>query len=197
MVERTLFDRAYALRKQGSNAHRAESLAQLANEFPQSTSAAVEAAFDSAGALIDAACQWAEESADRTTTGPARLRFRCRTAAPVFQKASTATPKRGACTSQSSRGPQFPLGLKGRRSQAQGEAMLAGGSARNPGNEFAQLVQGLKGRGRDRFRFIAPSPLQGDIVYRIMPPRVPSADVGLHPGLDSIVPSGLPRRTSA
>jgi hypothetical protein len=61
MTGRTLFDRAYALHKQGSDAHREDSLAKLAAEFPQSTSATIEAAFNSAGALIAAACEWAEE----------------------------------------------------------------------------------------------------------------------------------------
>ncbi len=61
MRERTIFDRAYALEKQGASAHRAASLAQLATEFPQASAAEIEAALDSAAALIDAACRWAEE----------------------------------------------------------------------------------------------------------------------------------------
>jgi hypothetical protein len=81
MREQTLFDRAYALHKQGGNAHRAASLTQLAGEFPQSSRADIEAAFDSAGALIDAACQWADEKRgpnnDGTGTPSVSLPERC------------------------------------------------------------------------------------------------------------------------
>jgi hypothetical protein len=76
-----LFDRAYALHKQGTDARRAHSLAQLATEFPQGSGADFEAAFDSAGALIGAACQWAEEKRgpnnDGTGTPTISLQERC------------------------------------------------------------------------------------------------------------------------
>ncbi len=60
-MNQTLFDRAYALHKQGSTAHRAASIATLQTEFPSAAESQIDAAFDSAGRLIHAACQWAEQ----------------------------------------------------------------------------------------------------------------------------------------
>ena len=61
IMNQALLDRAYSLHKQGAEAHRAASLRQLANEFPATGQADIELAFDKAGKLIDAACEWAEQ----------------------------------------------------------------------------------------------------------------------------------------
>jgi hypothetical protein len=60
-MSNSLFDRAYALHKQGSKAQRAASVAQLQAEFPAAALPQIVEAFDRAGELIDAACQWAEQ----------------------------------------------------------------------------------------------------------------------------------------
>jgi hypothetical protein len=56
-----LLNRAYVLHKQGAEAHRSMSIAQLQAEFPAAAMPEIEAAFASAGRLIDAACEWAEQ----------------------------------------------------------------------------------------------------------------------------------------
>jgi hypothetical protein len=56
-----LLNRAYALHKQGSNAHRLQSLSALRAQFPKASLTEIEAAFDRAGDLIQAACEWAEQ----------------------------------------------------------------------------------------------------------------------------------------
>jgi hypothetical protein len=56
-----LFDRAYAMHKLGSNAHRGESLLTLAAEFPAASPAEIGSALSQAGDLIEAACEWAEQ----------------------------------------------------------------------------------------------------------------------------------------
>jgi hypothetical protein len=77
----TLVDRAYSLHKQGSKPHRSESLATLAVEFPAASPTEIETAFNRAGSLIAAACQWAEElrgpSNDGTGTPSFNLKDRC------------------------------------------------------------------------------------------------------------------------
>jgi hypothetical protein len=60
-MNQALLDRAYALQKQGTEAHSTASLAQLAAEFPAAGQADLELAFDRAGELISAACEWAEQ----------------------------------------------------------------------------------------------------------------------------------------
>ncbi len=60
-MDATLLDYAYALYKQGSEAHCAGSLAELQNEYPQASKAEIVDAFDRAGKLVHVACQWAEQ----------------------------------------------------------------------------------------------------------------------------------------
>jgi hypothetical protein len=86
MTDRTLFDRAYAYHKEGANAHRAESLAKLAVEFPQSSSEAIESAFDAAGELVDAACRWADEKRGPKNDGTGEPTFSLQDCCPGFSE---------------------------------------------------------------------------------------------------------------
>jgi hypothetical protein len=77
----TILDRAYALHKQGTDAHRVQSLATLAAEFPKAGRTEIEAALDRAGVLIDASCEWAEQRRgplnDGNGTPSVNLQERC------------------------------------------------------------------------------------------------------------------------
>ncbi len=65
----TLLDQAYYLCKQGTEAHKADSLEQLTREYPAITSAQIEDAFNRAASLIEMSCEWAEQKRSPNNDG--------------------------------------------------------------------------------------------------------------------------------